>query len=249
MAETKEKEIISDKEFLNSINSFPVEVLNGDEFKLNVKEDITSEQLVNLLKIVYDYEQRPKTKTLLLNLKPLNIDLKARALKYALTRDDLKDPVTSLNIFNLIKIYNTLDDSFFEDENVWVNSLEDLLDLKLEIHDELKAFIKQFSIYFLSLIKSYNKMIYTPLDNHIDLPQSFKTLFLSMDFMTASGIFSVSDPINTEDLVYINDSTTYLMEMMVKNCMGIGLLNAFLEQKEEGFLKRLYKKIIYKIKG
>ena len=248
MAETKENKKMSDKEFLKSISDFPVEIINGDEFKLNVKEEITSEQLVNLLKIVYDYEQRPKTKTLFLNLKSLNTDLKASALKYALSRDDLKDPVTSLNIFNLIKIYNTLDDSFFEDENVWVNSLEDLLDLKLEIHDELKAFVKQFSIYFLSLIKSYNKMVYTPLDNHIDLPQSFKTLFLSMDFMTASGIFSISEPINTEDLTYINDATPYLMEMMVKNCMGIGLLNAFLEKKE-GFFKRLYNKIMFKIKG
>ena len=163
----------------------------------------------------------------------MNTELKAEAIKYALSREDLKDPVTSLNIFNLIKTYNTLDDSFFEDENVWVNSLEDLLDLKLEIHDELKIFVKQFSIYFLSLIKSYNKMIYTPLDNHIDLPQIYKTLFLSMDFMTASSIFSISDPINTEDLIYIDNSTSYLIEMMVKNCLGIGLLNAFLEQHKD----------------
>lgn len=238
----------SDKEFVSSIKKFPVEIVNGDEFKLNVKEEITSEQLLELLKLVYDYEQRPKTKVLFLNLKKLDTDLKADALKYALSREDLKDPITSLNILNLIKIYNNLDDSFFENENVWVNSLEDLLDLKLLIHDELKAFIKQFSIYFLSLIKSYNKMIYTPLDTHIDLPQTYKTLFLSMDFMTASGIFSVSEPINTDELIYINEATPYLMEMMVKNCMGIGLLNAFLEQKE-GFFKRLINKIMLKIKG
>ena len=239
---------LSDKEFVSSIKKFPVEIVNGDEFKLNVKEEITSEQLLELLKLVYDYEQRPKTKVLFLNLKKLDTDLKADALKYALSREDLKDPITSLNILNLIKIYNNLDDSFFENENVWVNSLEDLLDLKLLINDELKAFIKQFSIYFLSLIKSYNKMIYTPLDTHIDLPQTYKTLFLSMDFMTASGIFSVSEPINTDELIYINEATPYLMEMMVKNCMGIGLLNAFLEQKE-GFFKRLINKIMLKIKG
>lgn len=239
---------LSDKEFVSSIKKFPVEIVNGDEFKLNVKEEITSEQLLELLKLVYDYEQRPKTKILFLNLKKLDTDLKADALKYALSREDLKDPITSLNILNLIKIYNNLDDSFFENENVWVNSLEDLLDLKLLIHDELKAFVKQFSIYFLSLIKSYNKMIYTPLDTHIDLPQTYKTLFLSMDFMTASGIFSVSEPINTDELIYINEATPYLMEMMVKNCMGIGLLNAFLEQKE-GFFKRLINKIMLKIKG
>ena len=248
MVKTKEIKKSSDKEFIETIKKFPVEIINGDSFKLNVNESINSEQLIQLLTIVYDYEQRVKTKPLFLNLKPLNTELKAVALKYALSRNDLKDPLTTLNILNLIKIYNTLDDSFFEDENVWVNSLEDLLDLKLEIHDELKEFIKQFSIYFLSLIKSYNKMIYTPLDNHIDLPQVYKTLFLSMDFMTASGIFSISETINTDELIYINDATSYLMEMMVKNCMGIGLLNDFLEKKE-GSLKRFIKKIIMKIKG
>ena len=55
MAATKENKKMSDKEFLKSISDFPVEIINGDEFKLNVKEEITSEQLVNLLKIVYDY--------------------------------------------------------------------------------------------------------------------------------------------------------------------------------------------------
>lgn len=244
--ESKKK--LSDKEFLKSIKSFPVEILNGDQIKLNVKEDITDKELVEFLGLVYDYELRPKTKVILLNLKPLNTDLKATALKYALSREDLKDPITSLNIFNLVKIYNSLDDSFFEDENVWVNSLEDLLDLKLMIHDELKTFIKQFSIYFLSLIKSYNKTTYTPLDTHIELPQVYKTLFLTMDFMTAAGIFSVSEPITTEELTYLNDAPKYLMEMMVKNCMGIGLLNAFLE-KREGFFKRLYRKLINKLKG
>lgn len=233
MEEKLENIELSDESFIDSISMFPIDIVNDDIFKLNVKEGISSNQLIDLLKIIYDYEQRPKTKNIFLNLKKLNTELKAEAIKYALSREDLKDPVTSLNIFNLIKTYNTLDDSFFEDENVWVNSLEDLLDLKLEIHDELKIFVKQFSIYFLSLIKSYNKMIYTPLDNHIDLPQIYKTLFLSMDFMTASSIFSISDPINTEDLIYIDNSTSYLIEMMVKNCLGIGLLNAFLEQHKD----------------
>ena len=80
---------LSDKEFVSSIKKFPVEIVNGDEFKLNVKEEITSEQLLELLKLVYDYEQRQKTKVLFLNLKNLDTDLKADALKYALSREDL----------------------------------------------------------------------------------------------------------------------------------------------------------------
>lgn len=195
--------------------------------------DISKEQLLEMVESIYDSELNLDTKdTYLLNFKLLNSELKAEVFKYAFTREDLKDPLTSLNIFNLIKIYNTLDETFFEDENVWFNSLEDLLDLKLLIHSELKTFVRQFSIYFLSLIKSYNKMTYTLLDNNIELPQLYKTLFLSMDFMTAAGIFSVSNPINTTELLCINDPMKYLTEMMVKNCLGISLFNDFLSQQE-----------------
>lgn len=195
--------------------------------------DISKEQLLEMIESVYNNELEENIKdTYLLNFKSLNSELKAEVFKYAFTREDLKDPLTSLNILNIIKIYNTLDDSFFEDKNIWFNSLEDLLDLKLLIHSELKEFIKKFSIYFLSLIKSYNKMTYTPMDNNIELPQLFKTLFLSMDFMTASGIFSISKPISTDELVLVNDPMKYLTDMMVKNCIGVGLLNDFLEHYE-----------------
>lgn len=203
-------------------------------FTITPHTDITQEDLLSLVQQIYDREIDEEFKdTILLHLKSLSSELKAEVLKYAFTREDLKDPLTSLNIFNLIKIYNTLDDSFFEDENVWFNSLEDLLDLKLLIHSELKQFVRKFSIYFLSLIKSYNKMTYTPMDNNIELPQIFKTLFLSMDFMTAAGIFSVSSPINTDELLLVSDPIRYLSEMMVKNCIGIKLLNDFLEQKAD----------------
>lgn len=203
-------------------------------FTITPHKDIQTEELINLVKQIYDEELKEEFKdTIILQLKQLNSELKAEVFKYAFTREDLKDPMTTLNIFNLIKIYNTLDDSFFEDETVWFSSLEDLLDLKLLIHSELKQFVRQFSVYFLSLIKSYNKMTYTPMDSNVELPQIFKTLFLSMDFMTAAGIFSVSSSINTNELLLITDPIKYLSEMMVKNCIGIKLLNDFLEQQTE----------------
>ena len=201
--------------------------------KIIPHSNISKEELIEMVSSIYDEELEENCKDVnLLILKHLSSELKAEVFKYAFTREDLKDPLTTLNILNIIKIYNTLDDSFFEDENIWFNSLEDLLDLKLLINNELKDFIRKFSIYFISLIKSYNKMTYTPMDNSIELPQLFKTLFLSMDFMTASGIFSISKHINTDELIFINDSMKYLTDMMIKNCMGVGLLNDFLEHYE-----------------
>lgn len=202
-------------------------------FTLKPHMDISKDELLALLQQVYDSQVDEEFKdTVYLRLKGLSSELLAEVFKYAFTRDDLKDPLTSLNVFNLIKIYNTLDESFFEDENVWFSSLESMLDVKLLIHNELKQFIRQFSIYFLSLIKSYNKITYTPVDNNIEMGQLFKTLFLTMDFMTAAGIFSTTKDINTNELLLITDAFKYLNDMMVKNCMGINLLNSFLEEKE-----------------
>lgn len=202
-------------------------------YMLKPHMDISKDELLTVIQQVYDSQVSEEFKdTVYLRLKGLSSELLAEVFKYAFTRYDLKDPLTSLNIFNLIKIYNTLDESFFEDENVWFSSLENMLDVKLLIHNELKQFIRQFSIYFLSLIKSYNKITYTSVDNNIEMGQLFKTLFLTMDFMTAAGIFSTTKDINTNELLLITDAFKYLNDMMVKNCMGINLLNSFLEEKE-----------------
>jgi hypothetical protein len=199
--------------------------------KITPHNDISKEDLLEMITSIYDEEIKEECKDVYkLNLKGLSVEKIADVLRYALTREDLKNASTILNIYNLIKIYNTLDDSFFEDENIWVNNLEELLDLKLMIRAELKEFSTKFSIYFLSLIKSYNKITYTPMDNNIELPSIFQTLFLSMDFMTAAGVFSTTNNINTSELLVIRDSIKYLTDMMAKNCLGIGLLNNFLEE-------------------
>lgn len=195
--------------------------------EITPNKSITKEELITLLQQVYDN----KDETHYLRLKGLSAELLAEVFKYALAQEELKDPLTTLNILNLIKIYNTLDESYFDNEDVWFDSLETLLDVKLLIHSEIKQFVKKFSIYFLSLIKSYNKVTYTPMDNNIELPQLYKSLFLSMDFMTAAGIFSTVKNINTDELYVINDAVKYLSDMMIKNCFGIQILGEFLESK------------------
>lgn len=202
------------------------EVNDDNSIVLTPHKSISKEELMEIVQYVYNDD-----KVYYLRLKGLTTELLVEVFKFALTKDDLKDPLTTLNILNLIKIYNTLDESYFDNEDVWFDSLETLLDVKLVIHTELKEFIKKFSIYFLSLIKSYNKFTYTPMDDNIELPQLYKSLFLSMDFMTASGVFSTAKDINTNDLYIINDAIKYLSEMMVKNCLGIQLLSDFLENK------------------
>ena len=196
---------------------------------------ILKDEMIELLGQIYDIENDETFKDVfILKFKGLGIDLITEAFRYSLSREDLKNPSMLLNIINLIKIYNTLDDSFFENEDVFVSSIEELLDVKFEIHNELQQFIRQVSIYFMSLFKSYNKTTYSPLDNHIKLPSIYAKIFLSLDLLTLSGIFSVSPKFTTDDCVYIEESMLYISNIMRKNIIAMGLMNTFLKGIEDG---------------
>lgn len=208
---------------------------NGKKIiELLPQTDITSDELLELLNYVYNLENNEEFKdTILLQLKGLNKNLLIDAFKYSLSREDLKDPIMILNIINLIKIYNNLNDNFFQDENIYISSKADLLDIKKKLKPELKEFVKKVSIYFLSVIKSYNKVTYTSLDTFEILPNIYRTIFLSSDFLTLSGIFSVSEPFNTEECVTIKDSFTYVSAFLTKNLIGLNFMDSFFKNLEQ----------------
>lgn len=219
------------EELINAISSEFVEVLNNEEgLTVNVKNGINQDDLLPLLEKIYNFEAETK-EIVYLKLKGLDSSLIVEAVRYSLTRDDLRNPYMILNIINLIKIYNTLDDSFFENDKIYVNSIEDLLDVKLDLSEELKKFQKQLSIYFISLFKSYNKISYEPLDKHIELPEIYKNIILSLDILTLSGIFSVSEPFSTEECVYIDSAIIYMNELLIRGAISSNLLNSLFGEK------------------
>lgn len=162
-------------------------------------------------------------------LKGVELETLVRVFEMSMNREDLCDPLMILNIINLIKLYNTLEDDFFDDENIYVSSIEDLLDLKLELQSSLNKFIRQLSIYFISLFKSYNKTTYTPLDTHIPLPKIYRTIFMSTDLLTLSGIFSVSEKFSTEECVYLDNAIECIIALQSKSVVSVTLLDGFLE--------------------
>lgn len=220
------------EELIKAISSDFVEVLEGDNLTVNVKDGIEKDVLLTVLKEIFDFEIETN-EIVLLNLKGLNTSLITEAVRYSLTREDLRNPYMILNIINLIKIYNTLDDSFFENSKIYVNSIEDLLDVKLDLTEELKKFQRQLSIYFISLFKSYNKFSYEPLDKHIKLPEVYKNIILSLDILTLSGIFSVSEPFSTTDCIYIDSAAVYVNELLMKGSLSVKLLNNLFGEKND----------------
>lgn len=202
-------------------------------YTLEPSNEISENDLISLLQEVYDIEnQEDYNDIIYLRLKGLKIDLLTKAIKYSLSREDLKNPLMLLNIINLLKIYNTLDDSFFDNEDVYVSSIEELLDLKLSLLSELKEFTKKISIYFISLFKSYNKITFSPLDNHIKLPNIYSAIFLSCDILTLSGIFSSSEPFSTSECIFIDESFKYISSLLMKNSLSLSLFNSFLESTD-----------------
>lgn len=224
------------EELIKAISNNFVEVLDEKKLSINVKDGIDKDALLVILKEIFDYEAETK-EIVYLNLKGLNTSLITEAVRYSLTREDLRNPYMILNIINLIKIYNTLDDSFFENDKIYVNSIEDLLDVKLDLSEELKKFQRQLSIYFISLFKSYNKFSYEPLDKHIELPEIYKNIILSLDILTLSGIFSVSEPFSTEECIYIDSAITYMNELLMRGSLSINLLNTLFGDKNGGCIK------------
>lgn len=207
-----------------------IEVVNDE---IIVSKDIPEIALLGFLKCFFDFEIE-NDQTFQLNLKNTTTQNKISAFKYALTRDDIIDARMILNLFNLVKIYNTLDDSYFKCDDIFINDIEELLDVKLELQSELKTFAKTISIYFLSLFKSYNKVTYTPLDEHMELPRMYSIMFMSSDLLTLSGIFSISDNFSISDCKYIDGAFVYLKDLINKSAIGDSLIMKFMEGFKNG---------------
>ena len=208
----------------------------ADFINIRVSNEITKNDLLEGLKVLLEYEAEHQEESSRFNLllKGSSVENLAEAFKFALSFESLVDPVMLLNIINLVKVYNTLHDDFFNDEFIYVSSIEDLLDLKLAISDEIKAFIKRLSIYFISLFKSYNKITYTPLDVHIALPNIYHHLFVTLDLLTLSGIFARAESFETKECVYIENGAVYVNEMLTKSSIGTVLMDMFFKGLENG---------------
>ena len=90
-----------------------------DEFTRIVPTSVTEDT-------IKDYLTDGKT---MLDIKSLSLDDKVAIIKIALNCEDVTDPLMIMNLINLVKVYNTLADDYFESPDVYVNSVEDFLDL------------------------------------------------------------------------------------------------------------------------
>lgn len=220
------------EDFLNNIDNNISIDKKDEKVYISVSNNIEEENLLSFLKELFVFEKefaKLERNNVLLNLRELDVEKLAISFKLAMETDDLSDSLMILNLINLVKTYNSLDDSFFENEDIYIKDIEDLVDLKIEIKPELQQFINKISIYFLSMLKSYNKYSFTVLDEYDSLPNLYLFIFNSCDFLTLCGIFANAEPFSTDKCIYLNNSLECMVNLQLKGNMAISFMGDFLK--------------------
>ncbi len=197
----------------------------------NVSDDVENiiEQIDNIVKLELEEfnkdEQFDKTQCDVINLKNLDTDQLTAVFRYCLTNENIVNPSILLNMFNLVKRFNTLDQSFFESEQVWFSNLEQFLDVKLNLTDEIKSFSSKLAFWYLSCICSMHKVEYTVMEHVEVMPLTYRYFIMTSDMMTLSAVVATADPIDTKQLVLVDKAYIFVSELASR----LSLASAFLE--------------------
>lgn len=208
--------------------------LNSDilknESEISFSDSIAVNDIVDIIKKVNDIEIESGL-TIFINLKPLNIQKIQKILSSLLKYDRLSNASILFNIILLLKTYNTLEDEFFNNKNVYYSSLEDFLDIKNGLKSDIKELNTKLSIYFMSIFRSLNKFEFSFIDNPVQIPELYKNILLSVDVFTIGGILSNNNGFTDKDMLMIKDSYGYVSEITSKIKTTDMLFGSLMEQK------------------
>lgn len=216
-----------------SLNVNGVEVSEDEEWHYLKFTDISDDDIIPTLKTIFDFENIPNHKNIALDFKHTETKKKIIALRYSMSREDLHDDYMITNIYNLLKGYNDLRESYFNSKYTYANNSNEMVCFKKELKQELSEMKTKLSWYLLCMMKSYNKTAYTTQDTHIELPLIYQMIVLGSDFMTLFGIFAMAKPINTESLVYVDNSFMFLNSLLTKSGIMGTMLNDYLKELED----------------
>ena len=198
--------------------------------EITFSDKIESIDIVELIKRINIIENESKI-SITINLKPLNIQKIQEILSLLLKYDKLTNVSIIFNIILLLKTYNTLEDEFFNNQNVYYSSLEDFLDIKNGLKSNIKELNTKLSIYFISIFRSLNKFEFSFIDNPVQIPELYKNILLSVDVFTIGGILSNNNGFTDKDMLMIKDSYGYVSEITSKIKTTDMLFGSIMEQK------------------
>lgn len=153
-------------------------------------------------------------------LKNLDVEMVADIIRYSLGRADYANPTILANVMVLVRNYNTLDDSFFKSETVFVSTLENLLDLKLALKADIRKFNRDVCVEFISCLKYASKFEFNFTEcGPCEVSRLHRAVIFSMDVFTLSSMLSNCEPFTSDDLKPVANALPFVAEFAAKVSM------------------------------
>ena len=199
-----------------------------DGGRVSFTESSPCEVVLNAIKCINDFEAtfdtrsssgKSKLPVIEIDAKKCNTDTLIAILRYAMGREDLVNASLLLNIFNLIKQYNSLNESYFEHELSYVKSIEEFIDLKASLAPEIKNVCTKLAYWYLGALYSIHKTEVTVVDKLEPVPNLYHSLLLTSDLFTLSAIFNKGNSINTSELPLVDYAYVYVIELASRMCV------------------------------
>ena len=157
------------------------------------------------------------------NLRGLNTEVLAEGMKVLLKCETISNASLLLNVYNLVKKYNSFDSGFFESESNWFVDAEQFLTIKRITNAECQEFINKLSLWFLSALYSMHKVEYTMMDIPQNMPLTYHYFILISDFFTISALLAKSK-IDLNDMKLVNRAYMYIGELSTRTALSFKLM-------------------------
>ena len=166
--------------------NFEQQLLNISDTDIQLDESFNStEKIIKLLKFI---NSNSKYQELILGIKDVSTENKIEVFKYLFSDKELTNYSCIINVYNFIKTYNSLDDKFFTNKLVFVKNIEEFLDIKLALKDQIQQYIDDFVGWYLSLFMYVSKIDVNFLEKSEKLPMSYQVIINMVDMVSLSGI-------------------------------------------------------------
>lgn len=217
-------------------DNFKKEEAEQQSIIVRFDEKISIEDLIETLKKLWEFEVA-SNHTIDILIKNLSYEHRKAALGKALQTPQLKNPIFLMNVFCLIKGYNTFEDAYFEHEQVFLNDEVEFLDIFDDLEAEIAVVAKQLAEYYVSMLKTCNLIDGVENNpNTVKIEPLYEYLFTSVDVVILARILSsIKDPSIWETKKIVYNSLGYLGAVAEKFVFTNSILNIF----SEDFLQKV----------
>lgn len=168
-----------------------------------------------------------------LDIKEMSTDDKISCFRYFLKSEGITNISVISNLFLLINGISNIDDNALNDERVFFSSLEEYVDVKLEIKEEIDSFNIALLEYYLGVVEGLNVTL-DELKSHI--PNTYFNLMslvtpelvskLMLKYLTRIDCHNVKPAFNANDLYNkINNSDSLFLGFIQNLVSEVGINN------------------------